>query len=239
MKKQKSILCYGDSNTWGYVPCSINDITTQLKRFDRQERWPGLLQIALGEEYYVIEEGLNSRTTNIDTATVPRLSSAAEIPIDRNGMNYLPACLYSHAPIDLVILALGGNDLKTAFNRSADDVKAGLNSLIDIIKQSMFGPSFQSPPKILIISQPPPLLLVEEVKDENNNFLYSGMVEKAKLLIPLYAELAKESQSYFLDISRHIKPSQIDGVHYDKASHGKLAEIIFKEVVRIFAEKQS
>lgn len=46
----KTVLCYGDSNTYGYVP------ETGL-RYPREVRYPGRLQLLLGEEYCVIEEG--------------------------------------------------------------------------------------------------------------------------------------------------------------------------------------
>ena len=54
--KQKNILCFGDSNTWGFPPdCGA--------RYDRKTRWPGVLQDALGDAFYVIEEGLPWRNT--------------------------------------------------------------------------------------------------------------------------------------------------------------------------------
>ena len=102
---QRTILCYGDSNTWGYVPQSPAEKNLTIQRYPRHIRWPGILQNLLGEKFHVVEEGLNSRTTNLDYP----------IPPDRNGKTYLPSCLYTHAPIDLVILALGGNDLKNSF----------------------------------------------------------------------------------------------------------------------------
>jgi lysophospholipase L1-like esterase len=52
----KTILCYGDSNTWGYSP-STQD------RYGRDERWSGVLRKELGADYLVIEEGLGGRTT--------------------------------------------------------------------------------------------------------------------------------------------------------------------------------
>ena len=85
----KTILCYGDSNTWGYIPGTGN-------RYPRQVRWTGVLQNLLGEKFHVIEEGLNGRTTVMDDPT----------RIAKNGLPYLRPCLDSHAPIDLVVLML-------------------------------------------------------------------------------------------------------------------------------------
>jgi lysophospholipase L1-like esterase len=51
----KRILCYGDSNTWGYDPVSKD-------RLDRDTRWPRALRVALASGYEIIEEGLGGRT---------------------------------------------------------------------------------------------------------------------------------------------------------------------------------
>lgn len=55
----KSILCFGDSNTWGWNPGNAS-------RYSLDQRWPGLLMKELGPDYYVIEEGLSGRTTVCD-----------------------------------------------------------------------------------------------------------------------------------------------------------------------------
>src|SRR5688572_13370016 len=107
----KTILCFGDSNTWGYVPGTG-------KRYPRSERWPGVLQETLGNEFLIIEEGLNARTTTMDD---PIRGGAI-----KNGLTYLRPCLESHAPIDLVLLLLGTNDLKHRFGLSAYDVAANV-----------------------------------------------------------------------------------------------------------------
>ncbi len=93
----KTILCYGDSNTYGYDPVSGG-------RFDHNIRWPGVLRNDLGDGWWVIEEGCGGRTT------------VWEDPIERHkdGSAYLPACLHSHGPLDLIVIMLGTNDLKQA-----------------------------------------------------------------------------------------------------------------------------
>ena len=93
----KNILCFGDSNTYGYIPI-------ERKRYAYEERWPGLLAAALGGEYHIIEEGLNGRTTAFTDYLEP----------DRNALEYIGPCILSHAPLDLVIIMLGTNDTKGA-----------------------------------------------------------------------------------------------------------------------------
>src|SRR6266496_2845536 len=56
----RTVLCYGDSNTWGFDP-------VRQHRYPREVRWPGRLQAALGADWHVVEEGLNGRTTTLDS----------------------------------------------------------------------------------------------------------------------------------------------------------------------------
>lgn len=215
----KTILCYGDSNTWGYIPAADH---ANKARYPRTVRWPGLLQKNLGEDYYVVEEGLNSRTTNLDYASPP----------ERNGKTYLPPCLYTHAPIDLVILALGGNDTKAYFNRTAEEIKAGLGDLIDVIQQSLYGPELQSAPQILITTPAIPHPIIETFTDEEGVLFLEGAVKKSEALIELFKELAEEKGCFYLDLSA-VRPSAIDGVHYDELGHQQLAALMTDELKKI------
>ena len=125
----RTILCYGDSNTWGSDP-------ETRERFPEDVRWPGVLRKRLDEEYRVIEEGLPGRTTVRDG------------PIEgdhKNGRTYLMACLESHRPIDLITLMLGTNDLKAHFGSSASDIAQGAASLANMMLRSGCGPDGGAP----------------------------------------------------------------------------------------------
>ena len=74
----KNILCFGDSNTWGYEPLVA-------RRYPADVRWTGVLQNSLGDGFRVIEEGLNGRTN---------VTNEAERPI-RSGLDVLPVILFS------------------------------------------------------------------------------------------------------------------------------------------------
>ena len=119
----KTVMCYGDSNTWGYNPAT-------QQRYPRDERWTGVLQELLGADYRVIEEGLNGRTTVWDD------------PIEgyKNGREYLIPCLESQKPLDLVIIMLGTNDLKLRFSLPAYDIAEGAGVLVEIAQKSQAGP---------------------------------------------------------------------------------------------------
>ncbi|MBC7812535.1 MAG: hydrolase, partial [Burkholderiales bacterium] len=115
----KSIVCFGDSNTWGYDPVSKG-------RFARDKRWTGVLRQTLGEGYLIIEEGLNGRTTVWDDP----------IGYFKNGRDYLIPCLDTHCPFDLITIMLGTNDLKKRFSVSAYDIADSAGMLVDIVQRS-------------------------------------------------------------------------------------------------------
>jgi lysophospholipase L1-like esterase len=219
--KIKSILCYGDSNTWGYVAGSGDFETFYMERFPRDKRWTGLLQKKLGSNYYLIEEGLNGRTTNIDYQEIA----------GRNGKTHLEPCLYSHAPLDLVILFLGGNDLKAEFNRSTSDIVNGLSELIDIIKNSKYGSGMQSSPDILLIGYP--IISNETYQDAKGNYTFKDAIVRSKQFSHQFKQLAEERNCYYLDASPYITLSEIDGIHFDETAHRCFADLIFDKIENI------
>jgi len=117
-----TILCFEDSNTWGYDPIAQD-------RFPRDVRWTGVMRKALGSDFLVLEEGLNGRST------------VWEDPIEgyKNGHDDLVPCLETHRPLDLVILMLGTNDLKVRFHVSSFDIAQSVAVLIDVIQRSGSG----------------------------------------------------------------------------------------------------
>ena len=106
----KNVLCFGDSNTWGFMPESIS--LPCPERHPHDVRWTGVLARELGGGYRVIEEGQNGRTTVHDDP----------FALARNGKTVLPAILESHKPLDLVVLMLGTNDLKAVYGVSPGEI---------------------------------------------------------------------------------------------------------------------
>lgn len=210
----KNILCYGDSNTWGFVPGSINFDTLYVERYPYAKRWTGILQNMLGTDYYIIEEGLNGRTTNIDYEEV----------YGRNGKSVLPISLYSHAPLDLVILMLGLNDLKKEFNRSVDDIAKGIEELIGAVCNSTYGIDMQSPPKILLIS--PPVLTHENFSED----MFENGIVRGQQFAKVFEEVAIKHHCDFIDANLHIKLSEIDGLHFDETAHAKFAKLMYQKI---------
>jgi lysophospholipase L1-like esterase len=118
----KTVLCYWDSITWGFNP-------RDGSRFPFEQRWPGVLQARLGNNYRVIEEGLDGQTVATDSWVLP----------NRNGRAMLAPLLESHAPLDWVIILLGTNDCGPSYRRSAGEIAFGCATLLWTVQKSFAG----------------------------------------------------------------------------------------------------
>jgi lysophospholipase L1-like esterase len=204
------ILCYGDSNTWGYIPGSG-------ERFSPDIRWTGLLQKNLGNSYEIIEEGLNARTTILDD---PKHEG-------KNGAIYLKPCLQTHYPLNVVILMLGTNDLKERFNRTPQQITEGIEKLVSIIFD--IDSNYNHKPKIILMSPPIVDESVNGVKDK-----YSGAEEKSKQLGELYKSVAEKNNLEFIDLAKYVIPSKTDGYHLEPDVHKKIAELIVEKIRKLY-----
>ncbi|MBY5445705.1 hypothetical protein HFO93_19910 [Rhizobium leguminosarum] len=74
MAESRSILCFGDSLTWGWIPVPESSPTL---RYPFEQRWTGAMAAALGDGYSIIEEGLSARTTSVEDPNDPRLNGSA------------------------------------------------------------------------------------------------------------------------------------------------------------------
>ena len=193
----KTVLCYGDSLTWGYDPEGPG-------RHAFADRWPSVLQAGLGADVTVIAEGLNGRTTAFDD----HLGSA-----DRNGARLLPTILTTHSPIDLAILFLGANDMKPWVAGRAIAAKQGMQRLIDIVRGHAY-PLGEDAPDILIVA-PPPLC---DTGDPDFAAMFEGGIAQSAMLASLYSDLADLTGCGFFDAASVAKASPLDGVHLDAAN---------------------
>lgn len=200
----KTVLCYGDSNTWGY------NAATQ-ERHPYAARWTTLLAQELGPAYHIIPEGLNGRTTVIPDPFEGEYKS---------GKAMLPGILESHHPVDLVVLMLGTNDLKHRWGHSPWDIGRGIETLVKLIQTSEFGPDGGAP-QILIVS--PAATCVAGARFEE---MFAGADEKSQMLAKFYQPVAELYGCAFLDASRHIVSDPLDGIHLAPDALPKLARVI-------------
>jgi lysophospholipase L1-like esterase len=208
-----TVLCFGDSNTWGYDPDASSRSPFPL-RHPPAVRWTGVLARELGAEWRVIEEGQNGRTTVHDDPFMPA----------RNGRAILPALLESHQPLDLVVMMLGTNDLKAVFAAPAGEIATGATVLARLILQCTAGPGAR-PPRLLLVA-PPAVADLGHLPDLDEKF--AGAAAKARRFPALYSAAAEALGCAFLDAQQFTTPSPVDGIHLDAASHAALGGAIAK-----------
>ncbi len=198
--RERTILCFGDSNTWGYPPGGG-------ERFPRNIRWPGALQRLLGNGYHVIEEGLNGRTATVEHPWIE----------GRSGRPYLLPCCRSHAPLDLVIIYLGTNDLADRYHLSATDTAQACASLVRVVQAADCGRGVGAPVVLLVC--PPPLRASGPDAAE-----YETVAAKSRTLGARFADAAEAVGAQLLDLDGVVRYSDEDPLHLDADGHRALAE---------------
>ena len=211
----KTILCYGDSNTWGMIPMTS---PTSAARHGPMDRWPMVMQEALGASFTIIVEGLNGRTTVFDD------------PIDgphKNGRTYLLPCLESHSPLDLVIIMLGTNDLQSRFNLAPHDIAAGAGQLVQMVTADVRGQNGVEPQVLLVC--PPRIGPLKVFAD-----VFAGAPEKSERLATCYRNTAQMLGCHFLDAAAHVSSSAIDGLHLESRQQHALGSAMAERVRPMF-----
>ncbi len=208
MALSRTVFCYGDSNTWGYIPGSG-------ERFPFSQRWTGILQANLGPDWRVIEEGLNGRTTVWDEPFRP----------GRNGAAILAALLEAHMPMDLVVLFLGTNDLKHWYHATADDAARGIRRLLAIVRETALNST-----QVLLLSPPHIGVLAAEMATQ-----FEHAAPQAREFAARYRAVAREFGCHFMNLAELIEPSPVDGIHLDEASHRILGLTLAQRIQQIFS----
>lgn len=209
----RTILCYGDSNTHGQIPGG-----TPLDRYALVQRWPGVLARELGKGWHIIEEGLSGRTTVHDDPIEGAL---------KNGRTYLRPCLMSHAPLDLVIIMLGTNDLKARFGQPASEVAMGIGCLIHDIKELSPGPD-GTVPEIMVVSPPP---MLDDIKEWEN--IFKAAQQKSHELALQFEIMSDSLEVHFFDAGSVSTCDPLDGFHINAQAHENLGVALAREVEAI------
>jgi lysophospholipase L1-like esterase len=208
----KTVLCYGDSNTWGYDPAT-------RARYPPHVRWTGVLATRLGAEYRVVEEGLNGRTTRWDDPIEPH----------RNGMTYLRPCVESHRPLEMVIVMLGTNDLKRRFDLSASDIAQSAAVVAETAQRFALTADGRNA-RVLLVAPPAVATLTEYDQ------MFAGAREKSRQFSHYYRLAAGWQNVHYFDAGSVIVSSEKDGIHFDADEHRKLGEALADEVLRLVGE---
>jgi len=134
-----------------------------------------------------------------------------------NGQTGLRIALASHQPIDVLVIMLGTNDLKTRFAPTAHKVTAGMAGLLDIA----LSPDILARHggyKILMIAPPP----VIETGCLAQEFFLAEQIS----LAPNYKKLAAVRGCGFLDAGTMIASDPMDGVHFAEPAHATLGSAV-------------
>ena len=198
----KNVLCFGDSNTFGYIAGSG-------ERYSKEVRWTALLGDLLGNEYKVFEGGCNNRACFVQHQDGEKFI----------GKEFIKK--YSKYGIDLVVSAIGTNDLQKFYNPSVEDLEAGFEGYIDVIRSNFDA-------KILVVA---PSVIKSNVLGCYFNYFFDEVsVEKSKHLADIWKRVADKKRCYYVDFRDKVNVSEVDGLHYDEESHKVIAEELAKAV---------
>lgn len=206
----KTILCYGDSNTYGFNP-------EDASRYPKNVRWTGVLQQLLGDDFEVIEEGCNGRTAAFRAPNEPWTW----------GMDFLTTAIYTHHPVDLLVIMLGTNDLKIEFGASAEEIAEGVGKLVDLARDFCAKKSCPIP-EILLVAPP-------EVSPEICNSVFADAFDasaaaRSAQFAEEYRKVAEARGCLFADAAEVAEPSKTDSLHLMPEAHAALARLIYRTI---------
>lgn len=211
---KKRILCFGDSNTYGYMPTG--------GRYDEHTRWPMRLAELLGDSYTVIEEGFNGRTCVNDD------------PVEggfKSGLNYLPPCVMSHSPLDAVIIMLGTNDTKRRFGLTPMTIGESMMQLVKAVKMYAVDDTGRVPR--IIITAPAPIR--DNLMETRHAECFGEQaIEVSKGLAKEYLRISKLLRCDFFDAGLYAEVSPLDAVHLTAEGHLRLAEGMAHKIRNLF-----
>ncbi len=203
--KMKTILCFGDSNTFGYNPLDGS-------RYDENSRWSRILKNKLSENFEIIEEGLNNRTGFVDNKD----------GFFHSSQRCFSKILNSYKNIDILILAIGTNDLQFLYDVNFKTIERGLEYLTLEAKEKC--------KNIIIV---PPVILNKNVLSGNFSHQFDiTSIEKSKKVSRIYKKICNVYQCKYFDFNNLAEPSDADGLHYTKEGHEKIAEELSEFILK-------
>lgn len=205
----KRVLVYGDSNVWG------DNFITQ-KRIADEKQWVNLLQEELKDKYKFIQEGLPGRLAGNDEIKKQY----------KNGRFSFLTILKTALPVDVIIIALGSNDLNLKYNKDSKSIVQDLLWYKSII--------------------------TEEFQDEETRKKYfNNIFPEIIYILPPNFEIGEETENIFNVNSENIRQEIIsyfkdkneniivvnnislfkDGIHLSYEGHKELADIVKEYII--------
>ncbi len=194
----KKLLCYGDSNTYGFIPKTCG-------RYEKSERWTGILDELL-PYFEILEEGMNNRTGFFKNPE----------GLKQSGGEYLPIYLQNHKDIDICLLSLGTNDAQIFYNLNEEVIRNGLQKLINDIHEVNLRT------EILIV---PPVKITPQILHSGFSMMFDEeSIKRNHNTFSVFEQVANENGCAYFDFNKIVTPSEVDGLHYTKESHQIIAQ---------------
>lgn len=195
-----TIICYGDSNTYGYDPCVMAG-----DRYPKEDRWTEILERET--DWKIEDHGICGRCI---PHTGSQIRFACEQLRDWQDMD---------APVQLWIM-LGTNDLLQERQFTAEDTAQRME---DFLKKIMAEPAV-SDGKITLRLIAPARMEYGAWVDEERLYLESRRLGEA------YRKVAERMGTDFTDAGKWEIPVVYDGVHFSEKGHHIFAQKIQEEL---------
>ena len=209
---EKRIVCFGDSNTWGFNPANG-------RRYDDDIRWTKLLEQKFGGKYRIIEEGQNGRTI------------ANPDPWEwgtKCGLDHILPILESHMPMEALVIMLGSNDLKSKFHLPVPDIAGSLQNMLKAVRGHC--KYYLGVPDLKILVIAPPAIGKNYEQSPFAEFFGEDAPEKSREFPKWYKMVAEQFDCEFLDATSQVAGCEIDSLHLSPEGHAKLAEMVYQKL---------
>ncbi len=199
---QKEVLCFGDSNVFGYNP-------SDGSRYPVDIRWSGLVKEYFKNKLKIVEAGCNNRT----------------IFENPNGKNYSGIDILKEYLLKKyfgIVFLIGINDFQNIYTISDETLYLGLENLILISRKIV--PDI----KILLLC---PNKLDDRILSGPFSLLFDKKsISKSQSVEKIYSNIAKKYKTDYINLNDFVKTSSIDGLHYDVNNH-KIIFSLVKNII--------
>lgn len=215
----RTIICYGDSNTYGYDPRSFIG-----ERYSEKERWTGILDEAFDDN--VLNYGMNGRciphTKNQINTFLELIRAFSEKPDEIAGLKYEDVHINrnesehtKNAMLEVWIM-LGTNDLLQNPNMGARGIAERMRHFLSALFREEAVRSKKIQIKLLV-----PARMKRGSWVETDN-----LVAESERIGDYYEKIADEFGISCIRTDRVEIPVLFDGVHFSEEGHRNLADYL-------------
>ncbi|MBQ8636349.1 hypothetical protein IJ425_09390, partial [bacterium] len=133
---------------------------------------------------------------------------------NHSGLKHFPKILENFSDIEILILALGTNDLQVRFNIDFEKIEQGLLKFIN----------WATKKGITTILVPPVVLDCRVLRGPFSYQFDETSIIKSHQMSKIYKRIAQNTKSFYFDFNSFVKTSDFDGLHYDEKAHKIIAQ---------------